>query len=263
MSKQDNLFEDATPWELPHVDSGKREEEGKTNALNRPAYKWKYEPPETEQDELKPLTAEQIEDIRQSAYNDGFESGKEEGVASGHKEGYEMGHQEGLSAGTEEGKKDAFEQSTEEIKQQISALSSLLDTLQAPIEMVSDELKRELSLLAVTLANHVIMRETKIDDAILLDAVTRALNQLPIKENRAEVRVSPTQLAFIEERISALGENKQPLDLHLIADDAIAVGGCKVDTQFHAVDMSIERRCEQVFSQVLNPLDVEDDPRAD
>ena len=62
-------LEDAKGWDLPHVDEQDTIDDGKTNALNRRS-DWKYEPPE-EPEEIKPPTAEEIEAIRQAAYEEG------------------------------------------------------------------------------------------------------------------------------------------------------------------------------------------------
>ncbi len=264
MSSSDNSSTDARPWELPPVDSDE-ETTGRTNALNKPLYKWQFEPPETQEVDVEPLTAEQIEEIRQSAQNDGFESGREEGLAQGHKEGHEKGYQEGLLAGTEQAKKDAFEQASEEIKQHVSELKTLIDSLQTPVNMVSTELKKELTLLTVTLAKHVIQREISTDESLLTNAISKALSLLPIAENKVDIIVAPSQKAFVEQQLQALidDQNNETLDVRLSTDTDITPGGCKVETKQNAVDLSIERRCEHVFSQILTPLEVKHDPRAD
>lgn len=265
MANSDNTFKDASPWELPPVGNDESKSE-RTNALNRPLYKWQFEPPESAQEDEQPLTLptlEQIEEIQQSAHNDGFETGKAEGLEAGHKEGYDKGYEEGLAAGTEQAAKEAYEQSSTEIKQHISELKSIIDTLQNPLKTVSSELKKELSLLTVSLAKFVIMREVERDDEILLESLSQALEHLPIKDNTVDISIASSQKEFIESQLPALFENNDIPEIRLLTDATLAPGGCKVETLSHAVDMSIERRCEQVFSQVLNPLELDNDPRAD
>ena len=74
-------LEDAKGWDLPHVEQPESTQESKTNALNRRS-DWKYEPPE-EPEEIKPPTAEEIEAIRQAAYEEGYNEGKQTGFEEG------------------------------------------------------------------------------------------------------------------------------------------------------------------------------------
>ena len=93
--------EQADVWPVPNVE--KAVDEGQKNALGL-SKTWRYEPPESdEEEEVVPLTAEDIEAIRQAAYEEGFSQGKEEGFAKGYEEGKVAGHNEGLQAGKDEG----------------------------------------------------------------------------------------------------------------------------------------------------------------
>ena len=86
-------------WTVPNVESRDVQDEGKTNALGK-SRSWRYEPPEeTEVAEPAPLTAEEIEEIRQAAFDEGFEQGKADGFAKGFEEGRASGHQEATSKG--------------------------------------------------------------------------------------------------------------------------------------------------------------------
>ena len=65
----------------------------KTNALGKKS-NWVYEPPEPEEPEPQPLTAQDIEEIRQAASEEGFSQGKEEGFTKGYEEGKTKGLEE-------------------------------------------------------------------------------------------------------------------------------------------------------------------------
>ena len=71
-------------------DEPSAQEKEKTNALGKKR-NWVYEPPESEEAEPQPLTAQEIEDIRQAASEEGFSQGKEEGFAKGYEEGKTKG----------------------------------------------------------------------------------------------------------------------------------------------------------------------------
>ncbi|MFQ3264898.1 MAG: flagellar assembly protein FliH, partial [Colwellia sp.] len=88
--------EEATDvWSLPDVQNKPSVQDNeKTNALGI-KNNWVYEPPEPEEIEPEPLTAQDIEEIRQAASDEGFGQGKEEGFTKGYEEGKVQGIEEG------------------------------------------------------------------------------------------------------------------------------------------------------------------------
>jgi flagellar assembly protein FliH len=86
-------------WPLPNVQSKPSEQESqKTNAFGKKS-NWVFEPPESEEPEPQPLTAQEIEEIRQAASAEGFSQGKEEGFAKGYEEGKAKGIEDGKALG--------------------------------------------------------------------------------------------------------------------------------------------------------------------
>ena len=79
---------DAKTWDLPFVeDATARKKDATTNALNRRS-DWKYEPPE-EVEEISPPTADEIEAIRQAAFDEGHSEGKATGYEERKAQGLE------------------------------------------------------------------------------------------------------------------------------------------------------------------------------
>ena len=82
-----NTEQETDVWSLPSVESENTSKDEKTNAMGRKPT-WRFEPPEDSlEEEVVPLTAEDIENIRQAAFDEGFNQGKEDGFAKGHEEG--------------------------------------------------------------------------------------------------------------------------------------------------------------------------------
>ena len=97
-------------WELPLLDA-KGNEVAREEELN-----------------VKPLTAANIEEIRQAAYADGLEEGRKEGFEAGHEEGLKTGHDEGFASGEQRGgnraQKRASKKPAKTLKPSLSALST-------------------------------------------------------------------------------------------------------------------------------------------
>ena len=74
---------------------------------------------------LRPPTAQELEDIRQVAYLEGYEEGKKAGFQSSRKEGYEVGEKEGRKAGQLQG----LEESQSRVQENLKALSQVIFAL--------------------------------------------------------------------------------------------------------------------------------------
>ena len=240
-------LEDLKSWEIPYVEDTRDVDDSRTNALNRKS-DWKYEPPEPEE-EILPPTAEEIEAIRQAAYQDGFEQGKEEGLQKGLEEGLEKGHAEGLANGLEEGHKQGLESGEQEINEKIAIWRDLLEHIHQPVERVEQELEKELIQLAVSLARAVIRTEVSSNENIIFQALSEGLKVLPINENHYQIHLHPDDIALIKDHFS-----EQEIEKHnwlFVESPQLSRGGCDITTQSNAVDVSIERRSRDVLDRFL------------
>ncbi|MBF7072372.1 flagellar assembly protein FliH [Glaciecola sp. MH2013] len=250
---------EAQAWDYPTVDEELKasQQDSVTNALNRPR-QWKYEPPEIEE-EVKPLTAEDIETIRQSAFEEGYAAGKEEGFQAGFNEGKD----EGLAKGLEEGKNQGLTEGMEAGQQQIESLANswatLIEQSQHPLRQVNSELEKELVILASELAKAVIGLEVSTQKEVLLNAISEGIKVLPIQESTYQFQMHPLDVAMVKGHFSEqkIAEN----NWQLIENQSIEQGGCEIITENNAVDMSISKRTKDVFAQFLSAQGVDHDPR--
>ena len=239
--------DDVKSWDLPYVEQPRVEDDTKTNALNRKST-WRYEPPEPEE-EILPPTAEEIEAIRQHAYEEGFAEGKREGFEQGKTEGLEAGTQEGHAQGLEAGHSEGLAQGRESIEAQGKVWQQLIDALHNPVAQISEKAHQELILLAVALAKSVIDVEVKSNQDVVLEALKSALHSLPINENKVHIRMHPDDIELVKVEFDATHISEQ--QWHFIASPEMSRGGCDISTENNAVDFSIERRSKDVIETFL------------
>ncbi|QJR81857.1 flagellar assembly protein FliH [Alteromonas pelagimontana] len=249
-------FSQAKAWDLPYVeDAAQRRKDEKTNALNRRS-DWKYEPPE-EEEEFHPPTLQEIEAIRQAAYEEGYTEGKqkgyEDGKAQGFEEGKEAGHREGLTAGTEEG----LSQGKEQIENQISEWQQLTEKLHAPLAQVNDEIRQQLARLAVTLARSVIKTEISTNENVILQALAEGLKVLPIQENQYQIQMHPEDIALVTDHFGE--DTVREKKWNFVETPGMERGGCDIVTSQNAVDVSTERRCKDILDKFLMEQGLRDD----
>lgn len=241
--------EDAKRWDLPYVEDPrtKNVEDTPTNALNKRSG-WRYEPPE-EEEEIRPPTAEEIEAIRAAAHEEGFSQGKE----AGYQAGYEQGEAEGLEKGTEAGTKDGYEQGFATGETAVQTLcqqwQALVEQLYVPLERANNEVKTQLSLLAVTLARAVIQTEITTSDKVILTALEKGMAALPINETSIQVLLNQADIERVTNAYSESDLEKK--GWNLVASTNITEGGCEIVTKNNAVDVSVEKRCRSVIDKFL------------
>ncbi|MDO6691715.1 flagellar assembly protein FliH [Aliiglaciecola sp. 3_MG-2023] len=239
--------EDIAAWELPILEETFDANANKTNVFDRKRT-WKYEPPEVEETVLPP-TAEEIEQIRESAYKEGFEQGKKQGHEAGYAEGKELGLQEGKEQGLSEGLEQGLAEGKEQVESHIEVWQSLMEQLHQPVSQVEDELQSELIKLAVSLAKSVIRAEIQTNPEILFNALNEGLKALPIHESQYTIHMHPEDIELVKERFSA--EQIEKNAWVFVENPSMSRGGCDISTQTNAVDTSVERRVKDVLNKFL------------
>lgn len=247
---------EAKKWDLPFVDdaTAPRKDEP-TNALNKRS-DWKYEPPEVEE-EILPPTAEEIEAIRQAAYDEGYLEGKEKGFEEGKAEGLETGLSEGQEQGHAQGLEQGLDEGRQQMATQAEVWQMLADKLHDPLSQANDETRDQLVKLAVTLAKSVIKVEVSTNQQVILQALSEGIKALPINQTEYQIHMHPDDIALVnahfgDEEMSKKGWN-------LVEAPAMERGGCDITTVHNAVDVSIERRCRDVIEKFLLNQGLSDD----
>ncbi|MBN7820465.1 flagellar assembly protein FliH [Bowmanella yangjiangensis] len=234
-------------WDLPFMEEAQPQPADKTNAINRSS-EWKYEPPEVEE-EILPPTAEEIEAIRQSAYQEGLEEGRQAGHEQGLLQGREQGLAEGREQGLAEGHAEGLEAGRQEVEQAAAIWQELANKLTKPVSQVDDQLENELVQLAVSLARAVIRTEIQTNEDVLLQAISEGLKVLPIEERRYQMHMHPDDVQLIKQHFSV--EHIEAHHWQFIESPNMQRGGCDIVTDTNAVDVSIERRVRQVLDKFL------------
>lgn len=238
----------AKPWTIPVVKPHPRDvDEEKTNLLNRKA-DWVYEPPE-EVPEILPPTAEEIEAIRQAAYEEGLSQGKAQGYAEGHEEGLQAGRELGYNEGYATGEQAGMDTGKIKVEALAEQWQQLVSNIHAPLQQVNDTTREQLTLLAVNLARAVILSEVKTNHDVILQALSEGMKALPINERAYQIHLHPEDLRVVETHVGA--EALQQRGWQLIESPGVVRGGCDIVTDSNAVDVTLERRLRQVLDQFL------------
>ena len=103
-------------WELPNLEGESRNAKAQSFGLAIKDDEAVEITEEIDEDSVvyEPLTAQQLEEIRLAAYEEGFAQGQDEGQKAGYEEGFakgqDEGHQQGIEQGHEAGRSEALAQ---------------------------------------------------------------------------------------------------------------------------------------------------------
>lgn len=170
---------------------------------------------------------------KQQAYDAGFKSGREAGFESGKQEGLEAGKQEAITI------------AKQEIQPKLQELNQLLTSLSHGLNEEDYKLEKTLLDLVQQIARAVISKELALDPGSLMKVIKETIAALPPSRDNIKILLNPGDKAFADDAIEAGGEH-----WHVIADEDIARGGCKVVTEQSEADMTVENRFTAVLEQV-------------
>lgn len=209
-------------WALPSFDPPKPEPEPEPEP----------EPPEMEEvplEEVQPLTLEELESIRQEAYNEGF--------AVGEKEGF---HSATLKVRQE---------AEVALAAKLASLELLMTHLFEPIAEQDTQIEKSLVDLVQHITKQVIKRELAIDSSQIEHVMRDALKLLPLGVDNVRLYVNPQDF----EQAKALRERHEE-GWRIVEDESLLPGGCRVETEHSRIDASIETRVTQVMAKLFDQL---------
>lgn len=190
------------------------------------------EPAEMEEvplDEVQPLTLEELESIRQEAYNEGF--------ATGEKEGF---HSTQLKVRQE---------AEVALAAKLASLERLMANLLDPVAEQDTQIEKGVVLLVEHIARKVIQRELITDSRHIGSVLRDALKLLPMGAQNMRILINPQDFA----QVKALRERHEET-WRILEDDELQAGGCRIETEHSRIDASIETRIAQAVAKMYDQL---------
>lgn len=240
-------------WYLPEFDEAPVEDEGATNALGmKPDW---YEEKNVdngfldEEIEPTPLTAEELEAIRQSAYDEGYAEGKAQGYQDGFDEGKTSGHEQGLCDGLVEGREQGLAQGQDLITNEVQAWEQLQAQLQAPLQAVNEQVEYELIRVATGLAEELIKTQITLNPGVILQTLKQAIDALPVSEQKITITINPADLTIIQAHYPP--EECEKRHWTFIAEPTIKQGDLQINTDVSSVEIVMDQRIKQLMRRFL------------
>lgn len=181
---------------------------------------------EVELESVKPLTLDELEAIRQDAYNEGFAVGEKDGFHAGQiKAKHEA---EGV------------------LQAKILRLEQLMGQLLEPIAEQDQQIEQTLVQLVSHISRQVIRRELLCDSSQLTKVLGEALKLLPMGAGNVRIHVNAQDFELVKTLRERHEENWRILE-----DEQLQPGGCRIETEHSQIDASVETRLEQAIQQLF------------
>ncbi len=236
-------------WALPDVQVQVSEQDkDKTNALGQKKH-WVYEVPEPEEAEPQPLTAQEIEEIRQAASEEGFHQGKEEGFAKGYEEGKAQGVEAGKLQGIEEGTEAGIVLGKEQIDQESTRWKDLIAQLHQPLARVDKNVEEQILNLVLQLTEAVVLHEAKTNPDILMAAIAMGIKSLPSSDAHTQICLNPDDIKLVESQFGV--EHITEQGWRLLPAPQISQGSCQIENSTSNIDLQMKTRLKQVLEPFL------------
>lgn len=244
---------EANKWEWPDVDEPEQPLKG-SNALGYAPDWYREEGLPTEssdvaEEEPQPLTLEEIESIRQAAYEDGFAEGKEAGFQAGYADGMTQGEVAGHAEGLDNGRDEGLALGREWIEVRAQKWQDLLDKLAHPLAQVDKMVEQQLVWMSMQLAKALIKTDVHLAPDLILNSLKEGLKQLPVAEEGVSIELHPDDLDMIKEIYGEAECQKRHWQLH--AEPSLQRGDLLLSSSTSSVDLFLEKRIEQLFRQFL------------
>ncbi|QJT13530.1 flagellar assembly protein FliH [Aeromonas sp. 2692-1] len=237
-------------WGWPEMEV---EAEVETNALGLTPDWYRQEeevPVEEPVEEPAPsITAEELEAIRQAAWEEGMAEGREAGYAKGLEEGKLEGLQQGHAAGLEQGKEEGLALGRELVDQQMSHWQGLIDRLANPLKELDGAVEQQLIALVMQLARALIRHEAETSPWLLLEALKQGLALLPAAELGVTLMLHPDDLARVEQAFGA--EECVKRHWRLQSDPTLSPGDLQLATELSSIDLALAGRIDQLLRNFL------------
>ncbi|MDM8347730.1 flagellar assembly protein FliH [Pseudomonas sp. sp1636] len=211
-------------WALPRFDP--QVEDTVPDPLSEAAAALPAESEDVALEDVKPLTLDELEAIRQDAYNEGFSAGEKDGYHSGQLK--------------------AKQEADAALANKMLAVEQLMQQLFEPIAEQDQQLEVALVNLVSHMAREVIQRELNSDSSQIRQVLREALKLLPMGAGNVRIQLNPQDF----EMVKALRERHEE-SWRIVEDEALLPGGCRVESEHSRIDASIETRLGQALKQLF------------
>ncbi len=163
--------------------------------------------------------------------------------AEAEAKGYEEGRKRGYDA--------AYGVVQSEVATRVADFVSLFSQLDNAKNEIYEANEKFLIEMIYRIAKMVILRELSTDKEYLLRLTKELISSLGVKEN-IKISLNPKDEQFIQSITTGLDNALGKLqNLHIEVSSQVPPGGCLVETEWHAIDVSVDAQLERIHQSLV------------
>jgi len=166
----------------------------------------------------------------------------------------EAAYQEAYNLGLEEGRKEAFQNSSNEINNNLQMFAVLMQN----IEGIKSELLKfnetHFVKLLLYMAQRLALHEVQVNQEAVVEIMKQAIQAAQIEEE-ITVQVAQAQFDFLEKLKKETSREYEFLKkIKLVPNESVQSGGCIIETNYGVIDARIEERMNKLWETVSDNL---------
>lgn len=162
----------------------------------------------------------------------------------------QQAHEQGRQAARKEAENTVQARLDEQLRTLLPALERAVAEIHESKVLWRKHWEQNVVRLAVAIAERVVRRELSRQPDITLDLIREAL-ELAAGSGRITLHISPQDQAALRDRITQLTARLAQLaPADIVADAAIAPGGCRVTTEFGEIDQQIASQLSRIEEEL-------------
>ena len=156
-----------------------------------------------------------------------------------------------------EGYQDGLKIAAEEALSTQRRLQQLINFFEHPLKSLNEEIEQQLTQVAVTLAQHLVRRELKLEPGEVIGLIRDSVQLLPGNARGIRIFLHPEDASLVRNALSIEADNEEH-SWKLIEDPMITRGGCQIKSDSSSINATLENRLSALAASVLGGKREED-----
>ncbi len=150
----------------------------------------------------------------------------------------------------EEGYQQGLVRARQEAEDLQRRLLQLIEFFEHPLQSLNEDIEHQLSQLAVTLAQQLVRRELKVDPGEIIGLIRDSVKLLPGNTRNISVLLHPEDARLVRNALS-LDSSDEEHTWKLVEDPMITRGGCEISAPPSSINVTLENRLSELAAAVL------------
>ncbi len=154
----------------------------------------------------------------------------------------------------QQAEEEGFQQGLIRAQQEAEALQhrllQLIDFFEHPLQSLNEDIEHQLAQLAVTLAQQLVRRELKIEPGEIIGLIRDSVKLLPGNTRNISILLHPDDARLVRNALS-LESGDEEHSWKLVEDPIITRGGCQISAPPSSINATLENRLSELAASVL------------